>query len=89
LRLHRDDLLTFALGHGVPADRCHLLYGPVDTALHRFVDNQRADVLVLGSSQRTGFEHWLKGDTVERLLPHLSCDVLVVHPKSDEWIPST
>lgn len=89
LRLHRDDLLAFARSHDVPVDRCHFLDGPLDTALPRFAADQRADVLVLGSSHRTGFEHWLKGDTVERLLPHLSCDVLVVHPKSDEWIPST
>ena len=76
-RFHR-----FAAAQGVPAERQQVLYGPPWLALADCADDPRADLLVLGSVQRSGLERALIGSTAERILDQARCDLLVVKPEA-------
>jgi universal stress protein E len=70
------------LGHrGEPLDiRLHAVGRTEipDVEILHFVRAQQIDLLVLGRSLHPGLEDTLLGDTGERLLPEISCSVLVV-----------
>ena len=44
-----------------------------------FVDEKKADLLVMGSHGKSGFQRFLLGSETERVLQHAHCPVLVVH----------
>lgn len=82
LREDRAQAFTvFAERHRVPEDRRHLLDGLPDMALAAFVEDNVADVVVMGSMNRTGLDRVLIGSTAERMLGRLHCDVLVLKPR--------
>jgi universal stress protein E len=53
----------------------HPINGLVDA-----VQKSRAAILVMGTISRTGFKRLLIGNTAERVLDQVSCDILVVKP---------
>jgi universal stress protein E len=70
----------FATGAGIPRARRHLVdRNPADgiAAVARKVG---ADFVVMGAVSRSGLKRMFIGDTAERVLNRLSCDVLVVKP---------
>lgn len=66
--------------HGVPADRRHLLQGAPGPAIAEFAARWDADVIVLGTAQRSGLQRWMLGSTAEQILDHAPCSVLAVPP---------
>ncbi len=40
-----------------------------------------SDIVVMGAISRTGIKRFLIGNTAERIIDDLSCDVLVVKPR--------
>ena len=72
--------------------RTHIQTGAPDAVLLAAVAESKADLVVLGTSSKTGVSGLLPGSTVERLLPELSCSVLALKPEgfrsmlpSDFW----
>ncbi len=72
--------------------RTHIEGGTPDGVLLSAVAEAKADLLILGTSSKTGVSGLLPGSTVERLLPELSCSVLALKPEgfrsmlpSDFW----
>lgn len=72
--------------------RTHIQTGSPDTVLLAAVAESKADLVVLGTSSKTGVSGLLPGSTVERLLPELTCSVLALKPEgfrsmlpSDFW----
>jgi universal stress protein E len=64
----------------VPPKRCHLAgYHAVD-AIPDVARKNGCDIVVMGALSRSGLKRALIGNTAERLLEDLSCDVLVVKP---------
>ncbi len=64
----------------LPASRRHLLARhPVD-AIPELARKIRCDILVMGAISRSGLKRLLIGNTAERLLDDLQCDVLIVKP---------
>lgn len=66
--------------------------GSPDQCILDAVKEVNADVVVLGTSSRTGVSGLLPGSTVERLLPELPCSVMAIKPEgfrsmlpSDFW----
>lgn len=62
---------------GVPESRRHFVSGPASHAIAEYAAHHRADVIVMGSSQRKGASGLL-GSTTEHVLQHLPCNVLAV-----------
>jgi universal stress protein E len=65
---------------GVPHAARHLVAGPVPAALEVAVRRSRAAVVVMGAVSRRGLQRLFIGNTAERVLGQLACDVLVVKP---------
>lgn len=72
--------------------RTQVQTGSPDTVLLAAVAESKADLVVLGTSSKTGVSGLLPGSTVERLLPELTCSVLALKPEgfrsmlpSDFW----
>jgi universal stress protein E len=64
----------------IPAERRHLMGGyPTDTIKHVAADIG-ADIVVLGSMSRSGLRRLLIGNTAEKLLYRLPCDLLLIKP---------
>jgi universal stress protein E len=65
---------------GVPRARQHVLgRHPVD-AIAQLAARTRSSIVVMGALSRSGLKRLLIGNTAERVLDRLGCDVLIVKP---------
>lgn len=79
LRKEHRKGLTMLLGRNhLHEDDAVVLNGNAAHAVLGALETQPADVLVVGTIRRHGFERLLMGSTVERLVGQAPCDVLVV-----------
>lgn len=65
----------------VPRTRAHLVEGNPVTVIPRLADELGADLVVMGALSRSGLQRVFIGNTAERVLGALNCDVLVVKPE--------
>ncbi len=65
----------------VPARRCHVCAGGVAGELVATVRSVRAALVVMGAVSRSAVSRFFIGNTAERVLDRLPCDVLVVKPR--------
>lgn len=65
----------------VPRSRRHLVKGVPSEAVPRVARSLRADIAVMGAISRSALKRIVIGNTAERVLGDLPCDVLVVKPK--------
>lgn len=77
----RSEFGKFAAAAGVPRGRWHLVEGEPVAAIPRYARRLRADLVVMGAVSRSGLKRLFIGNTAERVLGELPCDVLVVHPR--------
>ncbi|MGO9946464.1 MAG: universal stress protein [Steroidobacteraceae bacterium] len=66
--------------YGIPKSRGHLVGGDPAIELPRLARSLRAGLIVMGAVSRSGLKRIFIGNTAERLLDSLRCDVLVVKP---------
>jgi universal stress protein E len=66
---------------GVPESRRHLVAQTPFEAIQQTAARTRADVVVMGAISRRGIKRLLIGNTAERVLNEMGCDVLVVKPR--------
>lgn len=71
----------FAARHSVPQDRRRLLEGDPALEIQMHVEDERVDLLVLGTVHRGAFERFLLGSNAETLLAHAVCDILLIKPE--------
>jgi universal stress protein E len=71
---------AFALKHHVPRTRRHLVDADPASAIPQLARTLGADVVVMGAVSRSGLKRVFIGNTAERILEALPCDVLVVKP---------
>ncbi len=64
----------------VPRTQRHLMAAPSQTAIEAVARKTRSAIVVMGAVSRSGLGRIFIGDTAERVLDKLSCDVLVVRP---------
>ena len=62
---------------GVPEERCYLEVGITEKEIIRIAEENKADLIVLGSHGRHGLQ-LLLGSTANAVLHHAQCDVLAV-----------
>jgi universal stress protein E len=61
--------------------KVHIKSGSPDQCILDAVREVNADLVVLGTSSKTGVSGLLPGSTVERLLPELPCSVMAIKPE--------
>ena len=61
--------------------KVQVFVGDADECILNAVREANADLVILGTSSRTGVSGLLPGSTVERLLPELRCSVLALKPE--------
>ena len=71
---------AFAADAGIPRARRHLVDRNPTDAIAAVARKVGADFVVMGAVSRSGLKRLFIGDTAERVLNSLSCDVLVVKP---------
>jgi len=76
----RQAFEEFRAGAGVPRTRAHLVDGNPATLIPRLARELNAGIVVMGALSRSGLERVFIGNTAERVLGALPCDVLVVKP---------
>jgi universal stress protein E len=82
---HREQIVgvikQMAKSDGIPESRCHVKMGDVVAQLSAATQRTRAGLVVMGAVSRTALARLFVGNTAERALDRLSCDVLVVKPR--------
>lgn len=66
--------------HGLNARHCHVSEKNIVHSLPGLVDDLNAAVVVMGAISRSRLDQTFIGNTAEKVLDHLSCDVLVIKP---------
>ena len=66
---------------GIPRNRCHVRMGEVSAALGAFARHSRAAIVIMGAVSRSAIARLFIGNTAERTLDQLTCDVLIVKPR--------
>jgi universal stress protein E len=65
---------------GIPAARRHLIARHPSDAIEQAAAETASAIVVMGALARSGLRRLLIGNTAERVLDHLPCDLLVVKP---------
>lgn len=65
----------------IPAEHLHIIDGPPTEVIESVNRDVRAQILVMGAVSRSGVRRLLIGNTAERMMDCLNCDVLVVKPE--------
>lgn len=73
---------TFRSNVGMPRTRAHLVEGNPVVQIPRLARKLGADIVVMGAVSRSGLGRIFIGNTAERVLGALNCDVLVVKPET-------
>jgi len=66
---------------GIPAARRHLIARHPSDAIEQAAATTHSAVVVMGALARSGLKRLLIGNTAERVLDHLPCDLLVIKPR--------
>lgn len=78
---HAQKALNKALAaRGVSASRRHLVEGHPAQVIPAIARRLRASMVVMGAVSRSGWKRLLIGNTAERIIDELSCDLLIVKP---------
>jgi universal stress protein E len=77
----RQSFEMFRANAAIPRTRAHLVEGNPAREIPRVADKLGADIVVMGALSRSGLERVFIGNTAERVLGDLNCDVLVVKPE--------
>jgi len=82
---HREQIAAvitqLAKSGGVPETRCHVSIGEVVPELSAATRRSHAGLVVMGAVSRSAVTRLFIGNTAERALDRLTCDVLVVKPR--------
>ena len=74
------DVALLASRHGFDDNRCFIKEGDTAEVLATFAKKRGSDVLVMGAVSRSFATRPLIGNTAEKVIDHVGCDVLVVKP---------
>ena len=74
------DFRAIAAKAGIPRRRQHVVDGDPVYGIPKVAKTMRAQIVVMGAVSRSGLKRVFIGNTAERVLHYLPCDVLVVKP---------
>jgi universal stress protein E len=61
---------------GIASERVHIRMGEPEEVIVQSATEMQANLVVVGNSARTGLAAVMRGNTVEKVLDRLDCDVL-------------
>ncbi len=64
-----------------------VLHGTPYAGIVNLAEEEKADVIVMGTHGRTGLKHMLIGSVTEKVVRKAPCPILVIHPREDESNP--
>jgi universal stress protein E len=79
--LHRDRLKAILEAYSIPSQRVHIEKGVPGEIIPAVAHRERIDLIVMGTLARVGIPGLFIGNTAERTLDHVDCDVLAIKPK--------
>lgn len=80
---HEEAMARLAESSGIDAAHVRIVEGETREVLVSFVEETRADVVVIGAVARGMLKRLVLGSTAERVLDFLPCDLLIVKPDPD------
>lgn len=83
-RQHRQAFEQLLAPYAIPASHRHLEQGYPEEVIPRFVRDRQVDLLLMGAVARGHLDNALIGNTAERVLEALECDLLVLRPQPGE-----
>ncbi|GAA5315362.1 MAG: hypothetical protein AseanaTS_05670 [Candidatus Pelagadaptatus aseana] len=63
---------------GIDADRVHIKVGDPEDVIRDVATEQGIDLVLIASQRRQGFKGRLRGNTVEKIVGKLDCDILMI-----------
>lgn len=78
---HREAFDRLLADYEGAAGQGHLIEGFAEEAIPRFVREQDIDLLVMGAIARGHLDNALIGNTAERIMEAVNCDLLVIKPE--------
>ena len=75
---------NLASANGIREENVHQLPGRPNEVLPTFSRTHGADLVIMGALSRSSMKRRLVGDTAQKTLDHIECDVLIVHPDDEE-----
>ncbi|RKF20029.1 universal stress protein UspE [Alginatibacterium sediminis] len=79
---HLKQLATFVETHQLQGCRTHVLEGMADDVIPDVANDINAELVILGTSGRTGLSAALIGNTAEHIIDSLDCDLLALKPSN-------
>ncbi len=81
-RDHRAALEGLISASGVSgSNHIHHLRGKADELIPEFIENQKIDILVMGTVARTGIPGFMIGNTAENIVQKLTCSLMALKPQ--------
>jgi len=80
LALRRQGLDRLLASLSVAETRPHLVLGPPKEVILQLASREGIELIVMGTVARTGIPGLLIGNTAERILDGVECDVLAIKP---------
>lgn len=77
---HKTECEYYAKKYNINDDHIHITEGDPDDVVEVMAKEIEADLVVIGSVAREGWSGVLLGNTAERIVDRVSCDVLVIKP---------
>lgn len=78
---HKTECEYYAKKYNINDDHIHITEGDPDDVVEIMAKEIEADLVVIGSVAREGWSGVLLGNTAERIVDRVSCDVLVIKPQ--------
>jgi len=80
LSVDQKMLVDLAAQYEISPEHCHVADTDISVSLPSFVNELKASCVVMGAVSRSRIDRLLIGNTAEKVLDNLTCDVLVVKP---------
>jgi universal stress protein E len=79
---HKQAMDALLARYSIPDTDVHLGEGDTRDVLMSLIEEEHADLLVMGAVSRGAIQRLLLGSTAERVLDHVPCDLLIIKPES-------
>jgi len=79
-KVERGKVDKLADVHDIDDKNCHLVEEDIVHSLPKLVNDLNASVVVMGAISRSRLDRIFVGNTAEKVMDHIDCDVLVIKP---------
>jgi nucleotide-binding universal stress UspA family protein len=77
-RVMRDQLFELLKIDNITKEQIHVVDGAAEYAIPKFINVSQTGLLILGTVGRTGFSGLFIGNTAEKILAEVNCEILAL-----------